>query len=147
MSPVKSFFQRWLVTAAGVLVASQLVSGIDYTGFAGLLTASLLLGVFNAILRPIMLLLSLPLLIVTLGLFAFVVNAFMLLLVGNIVKGFYVAGFWSAFWGGIIISLVSLFANGLIGRPAQGPPSPGSGPGPGPRPPAPPAGSGPIIDV
>lgn len=140
---VRAFIQRWLVTAAGVMVASQLVSGISYGNFAGLLTASLLLGIFNAFLRPIMLILSLPLLIMTLGLFTFVVNALLLLLVGNIVKSFYVAGFWSAFWGGVVISIVSFVANGLIGKPVKRPEASESSP-PNRKPPP---GSGPIIDV
>src|SRR3954470_4992633 len=99
------------------MIASQLVSGINYHTFGGLVTASLLLGIFNAFLRPIMLILTLPLLLVTLGLFTFVVNALLLLLVSALVSSFHVAGFWSALFGGIIISIVSFIANGLIGKP------------------------------
>jgi putative membrane protein len=142
---VRSFLQRWLVTAAGVLVASQIVPGISAQNFIGLLAASLLLGIFNAFLRPIMLILTLPLLLVTLGLFTFVVNAVLLLLVGNLVKGFYVAGFWSAFWGGVVISIVSFIANGLIGKPVKRPAA--SEPQPPPPERKPPPGDGPIIDV
>ena len=131
------------MTAAGVLVASQIVPGISAQNIPSLLVASLLLGVFNAFLRPIMLILSLPLLIVTLGLFTFVVNAVLLLLVGSLVKSFYVAGFWSAFWGGVVISIVSFIANGLIGKPVKRPAA--SQPAPLDR--IPPAGKGPIIDV
>jgi putative membrane protein len=140
---VRSFFQRWLVTTAGVLVASQIVPGISAQSFGGLLVASLLLGIFNAFLRPIMLILSLPLLIVTLGLFTFVVNALLLLMVGNLVKAFYVAGFWSAFWGGVVISIVSFVANGLIGKPEK---RPAASEAPPPQR-KPPAGKGPIIDI
>jgi putative membrane protein len=140
---MRSFFQRWAVTTAGVLIASQLVGGISYDNFAGLLTASLLLGIFNAFLRPVMLILSLPLLIVTLGLFTFVINAVLLLMVGNIVKSFHVAGFGSAFFGGVVISIVSFIANGLIGKPEKRPEAS--------EPPRhdrrPPPGSGPVIDV
>ena len=124
------------------MVASQLVSGIEYRNFAGLLTASLLLGIFNAFLRPIMLIFSLPLLIVTLGLFTLVINAILLLLVGKIVNDFNVHGFWAAFWGGLVISFISFVANGLIGKPEKRPAA--SEP---PRRPPPPAGSGPVIDV
>jgi putative membrane protein len=140
---VRAFLQRWLVTAAGVMLASAIVRGIDYGSFGSLLAASLLLGIFNAVLRPIMLILSLPLLLMTLGLFTFVVNAVLLLLVGSIVKSFYVAGFWAALWGGIVISIVSFIANGLIGKPVKRPAASES--------PAserkPPPGKGPIIDV
>lgn len=133
------------MTTAGVLVASQIVPGISAQTMGGLLAASLLLGIFNAFLRPIMLLLSLPLLIVTLGLFTFVVNAMLLLLVGHLVKAFYVAGFWSAFWGGVVISIVSFIANGLIGKPVKRPEASEAPPPPPQR--KPPAGKGPIIDV
>lgn len=131
------------MTALGVLVASHLVGGISYNTVGALVTASLLLGIFNAFLRPIMLILSLPLLIVTLGLFTFVVNALLLMMVGNLVKNFHVAGFWAAFWGGIIISIISFIANGLIGKPEARPPSSGQPPSSSPPPP----GKGPIIDV
>ncbi|HEY6228779.1 MAG TPA: phage holin family protein [Verrucomicrobiae bacterium] len=143
---MRSFLQRWLVTAAGVLVASKIVPGISAQDYLGLLAASLLLGIFNAFLRPIMLILSLPLLLVTLGLFTFVVNALLLLLVGSLVKGFYVAGFWSAFWGGVVISIVSFIANGLIGKPVKRPEASEPPPAP-PQQRKPPPGKGPIIDV
>lgn len=126
-------------------MASQLVHGIDYSGWAGLITASLLLGVLNAVLRPVILILSFPLLILTFGLFIPIVNALLLQVVGSVVKGFHVAGFWAAFWGGIVVSLVSLFANAVIGKPEKR----GAAAAPPPRssPPPPPPGQGPIIDV
>ena len=77
------FIKRWMVTTVGVLVAARFVSGISYDNTAALLLASLVLGVLNAVLRPVMLLLSLPLVIVTLGLFTLVVNGALLLLVGK----------------------------------------------------------------
>jgi len=132
------------VTAAGVLVASQVVSGIRANDLLALLAASLLLGILNAFLRPVMLILSLPLLIVTLGLFTFVINALLLLLVSKLVPAFVVTGFWSAFWGGVIISIVSFVANGLIGKPEKRPEA--SEP-PRRPPPSPPPGQGPIVDV
>jgi len=127
-----------------VLIASQIVPGISAQSFLGLLAASLLLGIFNAFLRPIMLILTLPLLLVTLGLFTFVVNAVLLLLVDSLVKGFNVSGFWAAFWGGVVISIVSFIANGLIGKPVKRPEA--SEQPPSHRKPPPP-GNGPIIDV
>ena len=102
-----AFVIRWLVTTIAVLVAAHLVPGIGYDGWGALLGASLLLGIINAFVRPILLLLSLPFIIVTMGLFIFVVNALLLLLVSKIVPAFHVAGFWSAFFGAIIISVVS----------------------------------------
>ena len=125
-------------------MASQIVPGIHAHNWQGLLAASLLLGILNAVLRPIMVILSLPLLILTLGLFLLVLNAALLMLVGKLVGSFDVAGFWAALFGGIVISIVSLVANGLIGKPEKRPAA--SEPPTPPRRP-PPAGKGPIIDV
>jgi putative membrane protein len=102
-----AFVIRWLVTTVAVLIAAHLVPGISYDGWGALLGASLLLGIINAFVRPVLLLLSLPFIIVTMGLFIFVVNALLLMLVSKIVPPFEVADFWSAFFGAIIISLVS----------------------------------------
>lgn len=115
-----AFVIRWLVTTIAVLVAAHLIPGISYDGWGALLGASLLLGIINAFVRPILLLLSLPWIILTMGLFIFVINALVLLLVSTIVPAFQVAGFWSAFFGAIIISLVSwilsLFFRGSDGK-------------------------------
>lgn len=114
------FGQRWLITTIAVLVAANVVRGIHYDTLPGLFVASLLLGILNAFVRPVMLVLSLPILIYTLGLFVIVINAFLLYLVGQIVRTFHVDGFWSAFWGALVISVVSLLVNLLLGtRPAQ----------------------------
>jgi putative membrane protein len=98
-----------------VLVAAHLVRGISYDSFTGLLIASLVLGVLNAFLRPLLLLLSLPLLLFSLGLFVLVINAFLLYFVGWLVKSFHVASFGAAFWGALVISLVSMLVNSLMG--------------------------------
>lgn len=148
MSPgVKSFLQRWLVTTLGVLAATTIVDGVEADTTAGLLGASLLLGIFNAVLRPIMLVLALPLLVLTLGLFTFVINALLLSFVGWLVTPFYVEDFWAALKGAIVISIISLLANMLIGRDRpsvrvrvnRGPPPP--------RRRDDDTGSGPVIDV
>ncbi len=116
MSPkLKRFLQRWLINTVAVMVAAALVSGIDYEGLGSLLVASLLLGIFNVVLRPLLLLLSLPVVIRTLGLFTWVINAVLLYFVGQLVKAFHVADFWSALWGALVISLVSLVLNSLTG--------------------------------
>jgi putative membrane protein len=102
------------------MVAAWIIRGIHYDSTASLVGAALLLGILNAFLRPILLLLAAPLIILTLGLFIFVVNALMLYLVNDLVHGFYVDDFWSAFWGAILISLVSwmlsAFFRGSDGR-------------------------------
>ena len=114
-SALKSFLQRWLINAVAVMVAANLIKGIEYQTLSGLLVASLLLGIFNALLRPLLVLLSLPLVIFTLGLFTLVINALLLYFVGSLLKSFVVADFWAAFWGSLIISLVSLILNVLTG--------------------------------
>ena len=112
---LKSFLQRWIITTLAVLVAVAIVPGITYDKAVDLFVASLLLGILNAFLRPIMLLLALPLVILTLGLFILVINAFVLYFVGYLLQGFHVEGFWSAFFGALIISIVSTAVNSLTG--------------------------------
>src|SRR6266480_2063406 len=118
-SALKSFLQRWLINAVAVMVAANLVKGIECKTVSGLLVASLLLGIFNALLRPLLVLLSLPLVIFTLGLFTLVINALLLYFVGSLVKSFVVANFWAAFWGSLIISLVSMVLNSITGTGAS----------------------------
>ena len=116
------FFIRWFVTAVSVFVAAWIVPGIDYTSFTGLAFASLLLGMINALVRPLLLILCLPLILVTMRLFILVLNALLLWFVAGILPGssFTVAGFWAAFWGGLVISVVSwmlsAFFRGSDGR-------------------------------
>ena len=103
---MRPFFKHWITTSIAVFFAAQL-PGIHFNGLFSLLLAALLLGVINAIVRPVILLLSLPLIFLTLGFFVLVVNALMLRFVAVLVPGFYVDSFGSAFFGAIVISLVS----------------------------------------
>jgi putative membrane protein len=114
---LKQFFQRWLITTLAVaLTAVILKDHIHYKGWQYLLLASLLLGIFNAFIRPIMMLMALPLLIFTLGLFMLVINASLLWLVGYLLKpNFVVDSFGWALLGSVIISIVSLALNILTG--------------------------------
>jgi putative membrane protein len=105
---MQGFLIRWFVTTVAVFVASYVVPGIDCPTFGSLITASLLLGFCNAVLKPILMFISLPLLILTFGLFTLVINSFLLLLVGYLVHGFHVAGWGSALFGSLIISVVSI---------------------------------------
>jgi putative membrane protein len=107
-----SFVKRWLITTAAVWLAASIVRGITFTP-SGLFLAALLLGLLNAFVRPVLLLLSLPLLIFTLGLFMLVINALLLWSVGSLLKDFHVDGFRPAFWGSLIISVTSLLLNSL----------------------------------
>ena len=115
------FLLRLLINAAALWVAIQLVGGIDHQGSVwSLLFVALVFGVLNASVRPLFLLLSLPMVIVTLGLFMFVINALMLLLTGWVSGllglGLYVEGFWAAFLGGLIVSVVSLLLSIFTGE-------------------------------
>jgi putative membrane protein len=117
---MRHFIFRWAVTTVAVFVAAPIV-GIDYDGSVGcLLGASLLLGIVNAFIRPVLLILSVPLILLTLGFFILVVNGLMLLFVGGVVPCFKVPGFWGAFFGALIISIVSwllsAFFRGSDGR-------------------------------
>lgn len=117
---MRHFVFRWAFTTIAVMVASSILHGIRYDSVASLIGAALLLGIFNAFIRPVLLILSAPLILLTLGFFILVVNGLLLLLVPSVVSGFHVDGFGSAFWGAIIISLVSwllsAFFRGSDGR-------------------------------
>jgi putative membrane protein len=116
---VRDFVFRWFITAFAVFVAAN-IAGFGYTGIGCLLGASLLLGIINAFVRPILLFLSIPFILITLGLFILVINALMLKFVSEIVPCFQVHGFWRAIFGAVIVSLVSwllsAFFRGSDGR-------------------------------
>ncbi len=113
---MKLFLQRWLICTLAVLVATYLVKGIHFGTWLDLCAASLILGILNVSLRRILMFLTLPLLILTLGLFQIIINASLLYFVGFLLRPhFYVVDFWSAIWGAIIISIVSLILNLLTG--------------------------------
>ena len=114
--PFKLFLKRWLINTLAVLVAASLVPGIQYEKPLDLFLASLVLGILNAFIRPLIMLLALPLVIFTLGLFTVVINALLLYLVGYLLRpNFIVGDFWSALLGALIIGVVSLLSNFLIG--------------------------------
>ena len=112
---MRGFFIRSVMTTVAVLVAAHLVPGIAVDGWVSALGAALVLGVLNAAVRPLLLLLSLPFILFTLGLFIFVVNAALLGLAAWLVPGFHVAGFWPAVLGSVVISLISGVLNFLVG--------------------------------
>jgi putative membrane protein len=117
---VRHFVFRWIVTTIAVMVASALISGIRYDSVGALIAAALLLGILNAFVRPLLLLLSAPLILLSLGLFILVINGLMLLWVPTFVPGFHVDRFGSAFWGAIVVGLISwmlsAFFRGSDGR-------------------------------
>ena len=109
------FMIRCLVTALGVWVASATLKGVHTTGFLSILGAGLLLGLANAIVRPILVILTLPITIFTLGLFLFVVNGLMVLLVSKLMHGFSVDSIWWAMITAVVVTIVGWFANAFIG--------------------------------
>lgn len=109
---------RWLISAAALMLIAMYVPGIGMANFYSALIAALIFGLINALIRPLALLLTLPVNILTLGLFTLVINAFMFWLASTIVKGFSVTGFWPAFWGALIMWLVAWFTNMLLSKKA-----------------------------
>lgn len=112
---MKLLVVRWIVNTLALLLVSYLVPGITANSVVALLVAALVLGLLNAVLRPVLVLLTAPLWIVTFGLFLIVVNALMLWLAGVLVPGFTVEGFVAAILGAIVLSVISFFT-GSIGK-------------------------------
>jgi putative membrane protein len=112
---MRGFILRVLIGALSLWVASAIVPGVDIRGGATLLIAAILLGVVNALVRPLVVLLTLPLTLLTLGLFLLVVNAAMFGLVAAFLDGFHVSGFWAALFGAIVVSITSWLASSFIG--------------------------------
>ena len=109
------FIIRALIAALGLWLASEIVPGIEVLGWGSLLAAAILLGIVNAVVRPVVFLLTLPLTLVTLGLFLLVVNAAMLGLVGLLLKGFVVDGLWAGIFGSVVVGVDSWLGHLLIG--------------------------------
>jgi len=115
---LSDFLIHWAIMSLSLWVASYIFDGIKFENRSSLLISALLLGFVNAVLRPILLILTLPLTLVTLGLFALVINALMIMLVAKLVNGFKLSGFWTAFFVGIFIALFGLLIELFL--PSQG---------------------------
>jgi len=109
------FLLRAAITALGLWVASEILSGLVFDSTSKLVVAAILLGIVNAIVRPLAFILTLPITVVTLGLFLLVLNAGMVALVAWVVPGFTISGFWTAVGAALIVSLVSWAASSVIG--------------------------------
>jgi len=112
---MRGLLVRWVVLTLAVLAASYLLDGLRVSGFWSALGAAAVLGILNALLRPILLIVTLPINLLTFGLFTFVINAVLLLMVSGVIAGFEVRGFWAAVGGSLVISLVSWLLNSFIG--------------------------------
>ncbi len=109
------FILRLLIVALGLWLASELVPGIEVKGVGTLLGSALLLGIVNAVVRPLLMILTLPITVLTLGLFLLVINAATLGLVAWMFENFTIAGFWSALFGAIVVSVTGWLASYFIG--------------------------------
>ena len=109
------FFLRWSINLLALVVAGSLISGITIQSITMGIVAAGILGIVNAVIRPIVLILTLPINLLSLGFFTLVINAAMLMLVSEVVPGFVIGSFWAAFWGAIVISLVSWIVNIFVG--------------------------------
>jgi putative membrane protein len=127
-SSLNQLLVRWLVLALGVVLATRLVNGISYDTGATLLVVVLLLSLFNAILKPLLVLFTLPFIVVTMGLGVVLINAMLFLWVGKLVDGFNVAGFGAAVKGAIVVSLTNWIVSALVRspKPVAGPGTPPS---------------------
>jgi len=112
---MKGVLLRWFVLTIAILTACWFLDGIRVNGIFPALLAAALLGILNAVFRPILILLTLPVNILTLGLFTFVINALMLMIVSAVIPGFDVKGFWTAVFGALIIGVTSWLLNRFIG--------------------------------
>jgi putative membrane protein len=138
--PVVMLLLRWAVLALGVTLATKLVPGIHCDEPTTLLVVVLLLSFFNAVLRPLLVLFTLPFILVTMGFGSVLINAFLFLLVGKLVDGCVVMSFWAALFGAIIVGVTNIAMSSFL-RPKQ--PQGSQGGGQGPRPPRGPD----VIDV
>ncbi len=113
---MSEIFLRWLTSTAAIIFTSYLLSGIHVNGFPAAFFAAAMLGILNALFRPIALLITLPINILTLGLFTFVINALMLEMASGVISGFEVHGFGSAVLGSFLISVISWVLNSFFDR-------------------------------
>lgn len=111
---MKGLAVRWVILAGAIMVASYLLDGIVITGFFPALGAAAVLGILNAFLRPVLIILTLPINILSFGLFTFIINALLLKMVSGVIPGFDVHGFWTAVWGSLIITVVNWLLHSFI---------------------------------
>ncbi|MDQ0033381.1 putative membrane protein [Variovorax boronicumulans] len=114
LNNITPFLVHWAITAVSLWVASLLFRGLKFDGTGALVISALLLGLANAVVKPLLIVLTLPLTLVTFGLFLLVINALMILLVAALVKGFKVSGFWTALFASIFISLLSIAIGSFV---------------------------------
>jgi putative membrane protein len=112
---MRGFVIRMALNVLGLWLADHLIDGMEIRGATTFVVAGILLGAVNALVRPVLLILTLPFTIVTLGFFVLVINAAMMALVASLLGGFYLSGFWAAFFGALVVSLTSWAASSFVG--------------------------------
>lgn len=114
MQNLMPFLVQWAITALSLWVASLIFRGLKFDSTSALVVSALLLGLANALVKPLLIVLTLPLTLLTFGLFLLVINALMVLLVSALVRGFKVSGFWTAFFASIFVSILSIAVGSLV---------------------------------
>ena len=109
----------WLINALSLMAVAYLMPSVQVRGFGAALAAALVLGLVNTFVRPVLVILTLPVTVLTLGLFIFVLNGLLFLAVGKLLEGFEVAGFWPAVFGALVYSLISWLLSALVLRDPQ----------------------------
>jgi putative membrane protein len=106
---------RWIIMAASIMLAAYIIPGVNVKGFFAALWIALFIGIINVLVRPFLILITLPINILTLGLFTFVINALLILLASSVIKGFEVKGFWVAMLFSIVLSIINFLLGHLLG--------------------------------
>ncbi len=133
MQPFVQLIVRWLVLALGVAVATKIIPGLRCDDLHTLLVVAVVLSALNALLRPLLLLVALPFIVLTLGFGVVLINTLLFYLTSRLVSGFEVAGFWPALGGALVVSFTSWVLGALLKSPPRPPPGGGASPGAGPR--------------
>ena len=115
MMDARNYIIRWLVNAVGLLIVSKIMQSIEIDGILTAIVAAAVIGLINIFLSPLLIILTLPINILSLGLFTLVINGLIFYFVGSIVEGFHVSGFLAAFLGALILSIINVLATFLIG--------------------------------
>ncbi len=119
MNPSIRLFLRWALNAAALLLLPGLISGLRVDDYIAALVAALLLGLVNALIRPILILITLPITLLSLGFFTLVINALLFWAVSGLVTGVHVTDFWTAFWSALLYSLLTWLVNVAVGDDAR----------------------------
>jgi len=112
---MKELLVKWIINSTALLVVAHIVSGVTLDNWMTVFVAAIVLGLLNAFLRPVLIFLTLPVTVLTLGLFTLFINAFLFYMAAYLVRGFHVSGFWQAFIAALVFSMVSFLLNVLLG--------------------------------